>query len=351
MQYFGIFLGEVEYINDPAQMGRVKVRVPTLDDTHENCPTDGLPWALPCMPYSGGDSFGSMMVPPEGSSVWVMFQNGDPNYRVYMGGFPGMRFGEKTFLRNASGTLPEGPVSMSPDKGTTWIAAPGPEAPEEYLIQNNLRPERVIPVKTVKGATIDINDADEEESLSILDRSGQELSFESFVSAKENEKNAAARGLHSAVRGNALDLSKTLVEGTKVILKDLNGQFIALQSNKNDNRILLVSKNTKQTETEGSSEIRMELLSDQNKLEISLFKEGKKKASFTLDGNTGFAEIVSPSLVKIDSDNILLNGHVSINGKLSITDDLVVLGNSILTNLIDSTTNIKVSSSLEEPSI
>ena len=42
-------------------------------------------WANPCAPY---DSSGNVSLPTVGATVWVMFENGDPNAPVWLGWLP-----------------------------------------------------------------------------------------------------------------------------------------------------------------------------------------------------------------------------------------------------------------------
>ncbi len=46
-------------------------------------------WALPCVPAAGIQS-GVFVVPPIGSQVWVEFEQGDPDYPIWTGGFWGL---------------------------------------------------------------------------------------------------------------------------------------------------------------------------------------------------------------------------------------------------------------------
>ena len=67
--YFGI----VEDRNDPLRLGRCRVRVAGLH-THDRImlPTKDLPWAMPCLPISGGSN-AVALAPTPGTQVAVMF--------------------------------------------------------------------------------------------------------------------------------------------------------------------------------------------------------------------------------------------------------------------------------------
>lgn len=81
-RYYGKYRGVVLNNLDPMQMGRVQVQVPDVMGL-------GLSsWAMACVPFSGRQS-GIYCVPPVGAGVWVEFEQGDPDYPVWVGGFWG----------------------------------------------------------------------------------------------------------------------------------------------------------------------------------------------------------------------------------------------------------------------
>ena len=43
-------------------------------------------WAMPCFPVSGVQN-GVYTVPPIGAGVWVEFEQGDPDYPIWVGGY------------------------------------------------------------------------------------------------------------------------------------------------------------------------------------------------------------------------------------------------------------------------
>ena len=96
-QAFYTTIGIVEDTNDPAQMGRIRVYCPSIDN--EDHTVDDLPWTLYATPYGGavmnfaagpeGDvtygqtSYGIWGIPKNGATVLIQFINGDTNYRVW----------------------------------------------------------------------------------------------------------------------------------------------------------------------------------------------------------------------------------------------------------------------------
>jgi uncharacterized protein involved in type VI secretion and phage assembly len=79
-QYFGKYRGIVLDNVDPMQTGRLMVQVPDVTNIVPST------WALPCLPFAGVQS-GLYAVPAIGSTVWVEFEQGDPDYPVWVGCF------------------------------------------------------------------------------------------------------------------------------------------------------------------------------------------------------------------------------------------------------------------------
>ena len=78
----GKFRGTVINNVDPMLIGRLLVQVP---DVHG----PGISsWAMPCVPVAGINN-GFMAVPIPGSGVWVEFEQGDPDYPIWVGCFWG----------------------------------------------------------------------------------------------------------------------------------------------------------------------------------------------------------------------------------------------------------------------
>jgi len=82
-KFYGKYRGTVINNLDPMQIGRVMVMVP---DVSHVIPTS---WAMPCVPIAGKQS-GTFMVPQIGAGVWVEFEQGDPDYPIWVGGFWGI---------------------------------------------------------------------------------------------------------------------------------------------------------------------------------------------------------------------------------------------------------------------
>lgn len=81
-RFYGKYRGLVVENVDPEQIGRVMVQVP---DVLGAIPSS---WAMPCVPAAGTQA-GCFIVPPIGSQVWIEFEQGDPDYPIWVGGFWG----------------------------------------------------------------------------------------------------------------------------------------------------------------------------------------------------------------------------------------------------------------------
>lgn len=101
-KYWGSYVGFVRDTDDPERRGRVRFHCPAVMGNVDE-PDSWLGWALPKMPLAGFDQ-GAFFVPPmpqdtqrdesddSGSPLkqvayWIEFQQGDPSYPIYTGGF------------------------------------------------------------------------------------------------------------------------------------------------------------------------------------------------------------------------------------------------------------------------
>lgn len=80
-KYYGKYRGFVVDNNDPEQLGRVTVRVPSvLGDAVTG-------WALPCLPFGGLAEQGLFLPPEVGAQVWVEFEEGELSHPIWTGAF------------------------------------------------------------------------------------------------------------------------------------------------------------------------------------------------------------------------------------------------------------------------
>jgi uncharacterized protein involved in type VI secretion and phage assembly len=136
--FFGKYRGLVVDNADPQQLGRLKVRVPSL--LGEQVVTG---WATPCVPYGGAADQGMLMIPEVGAGVWIEFEEGDLEFPIWVGAY------------------------WSKPSGTTELPKPnGDDGAEAGEAQDP--PTRKI-LKTLKGHTIQFEDKDDEEAILIFE--------------------------------------------------------------------------------------------------------------------------------------------------------------------------------------
>ncbi|GGX24854.1 baseplate assembly protein [Pigmentiphaga litoralis] len=136
-KYLGKYRGMVLNNIDPMRLNRLQVQVPDVAGV--------LPvtWAMPCVPVAGLQN-GFVALPVIGSGVWVEFEQGDPDYPIWVGCFWGSAV-EVPLLANAA---PPGVQSITMQtalqNGLTISDVPGPTGG--------------IMLKSTTGATLIVND-------------------------------------------------------------------------------------------------------------------------------------------------------------------------------------------------
>ncbi len=132
-KYRGVVLNNI----DPLQQGRLQVQVP---DVAGLVPTT---WAMPCVPIAGIQN-GMVALPIIGSGVWVEFEQGDPDYPIWVGCFWGSA-AEVPALALATPPITPAITFQTPlQNGLTISDLPGPTGG--------------ILLKSATGATLIVND-------------------------------------------------------------------------------------------------------------------------------------------------------------------------------------------------
>jgi len=79
-KFFGKYRGVVTNNVDPMQMGRVSAQVPEVFGV------EGSRWAMPCIPCNVPTKVASSL-PKIGATVWIEFEQGDPQRPIWTGCF------------------------------------------------------------------------------------------------------------------------------------------------------------------------------------------------------------------------------------------------------------------------
>lgn len=136
-KFFGKYRGTVVNNIDPMQMGRIQAMVP---DVSALLPTS---WAMPCVPVAGIQT-GVFTVPIIGSGVWIEFEQGNPDYPIWVGGFWGSAAEVPAIARLAPPAVPSFCFQTPLQNGIIVSDLPGPTGG--------------IMLKSATGATIIVND-------------------------------------------------------------------------------------------------------------------------------------------------------------------------------------------------
>lgn len=135
--YFGKYRGTVINNIDPMQIGRLLVMVPDV--------TGLIPstWAMPCAPIAGIQN-GMFALPLPGSGVWVEFEQGDPDYPIWVGCFWGSAAEIPALALLTPPLTPAITLQTPLQNGITISDMPGPTGG--------------IMLKTTTGASLIVND-------------------------------------------------------------------------------------------------------------------------------------------------------------------------------------------------
>ena len=137
-EYFGKYRGTVINNVDPKGIGRLLTQVPDVLGTSTSS------WAMPCFPFTGNQT-GFYCVPPVGAGVWVEFEQGDPDYPIWVGGFYGSKAEVPSLAQGVTPGMPVVVMQSGPNHGLQISSMPSP--PGGIVMQ------------TTSGARVDINDS------------------------------------------------------------------------------------------------------------------------------------------------------------------------------------------------
>jgi uncharacterized protein involved in type VI secretion and phage assembly len=137
-KYYGKYRGTVQSNIDPEQRGRLLVTVPDVLGNNVSS------WAMPCLPLAGTNT-GFYTTPSNGAGVWIEFEQGDPNYPVWVGCFWGTAAEVPALARSVPPTVPGITLQTVNQNGIVISDVPGPTGG--------------IRIQIASGAAITITDA------------------------------------------------------------------------------------------------------------------------------------------------------------------------------------------------
>lgn len=245
-QFPGVYRARVEYDLDPLKRGRIKFRIPQLhgipDETDSWLNTSELPWAEPGFMFSGPD-MGSFVTPVIGSTTYIMFEGGDPNFPIYFGGIHGVKIGESKPM-GVVGNVPS-PSQVPVGKWGTSESSEVPQDVFDGIDITNPSPTRKVYFKSMKGHTLVAEDNDELEAVTLIDRAGQMFKMISPVLSSVNRVTSQAfqRGLKNVQDGSQFLYSQLVDSKAVIFIKDVANQFLRLTAQQGAEKVELVSQN------------------------------------------------------------------------------------------------------------
>lgn len=204
-RFYGKYRGIVVDNQDPAQLGRLKVSVPSV--LGKDVVTG---WATPCTPYGGAANQGFLFVPERDAAVWVEFEEGDLEFPIWVG------------------TL------WCEPGGESQLPKPqAADGAEDGAVQDP--PTRKI-IKTLKGHTVQFEDADDEEAILVREgRHGHLITMDKdgvkIVDRSENTVLLSESGIQiTDATGNRVEMTDSAMTLTaKVPFKiDASGQPVTI---------------------------------------------------------------------------------------------------------------------------
>lgn len=141
-KYYGKYRGTVVNNIDLEQRGRIQAVVP---DVLGLTPSS---WAMPCVPMAGKQQ-GVFMIPQVGASVWIEFEQGDPDYPIWTGGFWGIAAAVPALALVPPPTPPGQNIVVQTTNQNTLVLSDAPPTPASGGIV----------LKSTTGASIVVNDS------------------------------------------------------------------------------------------------------------------------------------------------------------------------------------------------
>ena len=323
-RYPSLYRGVVENVADPLLSGRVQVRVPAahglnmgksgdVSESNRFIPTKNLPWAS--VVSAGGGSFdrGSSLPLSSGALVLVAFEAGDVYSPVVVGQlncFPNLKTPINT---DPWEELPTYPVPL----GIGAKNQPQPTFPNEAGLGFRQSATRFVIHKSLKGHTVWGEDRDDAECFEMVDRNGQGIRMEGFVSLDDNAENENRRRTGSVFARCPVVKSNI----SRVLVKEVGNNSITMESYEEEKKLRI-----------GSGKSRIELDGVRDRTVLGNVMDSQ---FIEIDKETDSIRLKAPKII-IDADEIVIKGHTRFYNKVEVLDNLYSFKRLIVNELNDS---------------
>lgn len=228
-RFYGKYRGLVVENDDPEKLGRLKVKVPSV--LGNNVVTG---WALPCTPYGGDAERGFLFIPDIGAGVWMEFEEGDPEFPIWVGTF------------------------WSKPGGDSEL--PKPNSPEGTVEDDVQSPPTRKIIKTTAGHTIQF----------------------------EDDKDAAEIVLFDGVNQHIVAMTKdgvTIKDGVNEHTFIMNGEGISITDGRNDGNVISFTADGIKIESKQSVTVNGQNITADAQGDIALTAQGKLSMDATAEMN------------------------------------------------------------------
>lgn len=305
-----VYRGIVENVADPLLLGRVQVRVPAVHGLNMGkteavkkdnkfIPTKHLSWAH--VVSSGGGSFdrGSSIPLSSGALVLVVFEGGSVYVPIVIGQFHCFPSLEYPINTDPWKEFPSYPVPM----GVGCKNQPQPTFPNEAGLGFRQSQTRFVIQKSLKGHTIWGEDRDDAECFEMVDRNGQGIRMEGFVSVKDNKENENRRKTGTVFSRSAV----TKAPISRTLVKEVGNNSITMESYEKEKRLRLGS---------GKSRVELDGIRDRTVLGNLIDSQ-----FIEVDKDTDAIRIKAPKLI-IDASEIIIKGNTRFYNCVQVLDNL-----------------------------
>lgn len=158
------YMALVVNTNDDMKLGRIQVRIPAIHGVNNSqsyyLKDEALPWARPAIFSGAGNDMGQFIIPPKGTIVYVTFEYNSMDKPIYFGGIP-MLCSKNTKSYNDNASIYGGqPLIVDTNDRIKDLK----DDSSQYVL-----------FKSLKGATIIVDDKDGIENIKIIDAAGQQI--------------------------------------------------------------------------------------------------------------------------------------------------------------------------------